>query len=298
MSGEARREALGDFLKTRRARLSPSSAGLPKRGNRRTPGLRREEVAQLAGISVTWYTWLEQGRNITASEQVLESIAATLRLGADERSYIFRLAHKQVPAGTPAVVQKVSPALQTILDSPGASPAWILERRWNILAWNQAACAVFGDFGAVPLRERNILWFVFTNQALRQRLVNWEAFAQSMLATFRASSSEYVDELWFVRLVEYLKESSLEFREWWARHDVREAPLERVRIYDPEVGTLELENVSFLVNGNPELRMCVYVAASESETTGRIQQLINSAAANHRLHTGSEESAIYKSRIT
>ncbi len=297
VGGEERREALGDFLKTRRARLAPGSVGLPKkRRGRRTPGLRREEVAQLAGISVTWYTWLEQGRDITASEQVLESIASTLRLTTDERDYMFRLAHKQVPAGPPPITQTVSPALQTVLDSLGPSPAWVMGRRWNILAWNRAACEVFGNFGAIALRERNILWFVFTNETLRRRLVNWEAFARSMLATFRASGSEYVAEPWFYRLVEHLKEASLEFREWWPRHDVRGAPLERVRLDHPSVGLLELDNVSLQVNSNPELRACVYSAVVGSETADKIQQLIDSAVANHPLRTDFEESAIYRSR--
>jgi transcriptional regulator with XRE-family HTH domain len=280
VNNEERRKALADFLKTRRARLSPDSVGLPKkRSSRRTPGLRREEVAQLAGISVTWYTWLEQGRDIIASEQVLESIAATLRLTTNERNYVFRLAHKQAPADPRPIVQTVSPALRSVLDGLGTRPAWIVERRWNILAWNRAACEVFGDFGVMPFGERNILRFVFTNEALRRRLVDWEAFARSMLATFRATSSEYVDEPWFARSVEHLKEASPEFLEWWPRHDVQGAPLERVRLNHPDVGPLEFDNVSFLVNGDPELRMCVYTAASE-EMADKIEQLIISAVAD------------------
>jgi transcriptional regulator with XRE-family HTH domain len=197
---EERRKTLGDFLKTRRTCLSPESVGLPKkRGGRRTPGLRREEVAQLAGISVTWYTWLEQGRDVMASEQVLASIAATLRLTTDERNYVFRLARKQAPTDPRPIVRTVSPALRSVLDGLGTSPAWIVERRWNVLAWNRAACEVFGDLGVMPFGERNILRFVFTDETLRRRLVNWETFARSMLATFRASGGEYVDEPWFAR---------------------------------------------------------------------------------------------------
>ena len=281
MNDEERRRALGDFLKTRRAQRSPSSAGLPeRRASRRTPGLRREEVAQLAGVSVTWYTWLEQGRDIRASEQVLESIAAALGLNVEERNHVFRLAHRQVLPAPPPIKHTVNPALQTVLDSLRTSPAWVIEHRWNILAWNRAACEVFGDFGAMSLRERNILRFAFTDEALRQRLVDWEAFAQSMLATFRASGSEYVGEPWFVRLVEDLKGASPEFRKWWPEHDVRGAPLERVRLDLPGVGLLELDNVSFQVNSDPDLRVCVYAAAPGSETADKIQQLINSAIAS------------------
>lgn len=282
MSDEERRRALGDFLKARRAQLSPSNVGLPERGaSRRTPGLRREEVAQLAGVSVSWYTWLEQGRDIRASEQVLESIAAALMLSLEERNHVFRLAHKRLPP-RPEPKHTVCRALQTVLDNLPTSPAWILERSWNILVWNRAAREVFVDFGAVPMGECNILRLAFTDEELRQRLVDWEAFARSMLAAFRASGEEFAGEPWFVRLVEDLKRVSPEFREWWPEHDVREAPVERVRLNHPSVGLLELDNVSLRVNGDPELRVCIYAAAPETGTTDKIEQLINSAAADQR----------------
>lgn len=281
MNDEERRKALGDFLKTRRARLSPGSVGLLKKGaSRRTPGLRREEVAQLAGISVTWYTWLEQGRDIKVSEQVLESVAVTLELSPHERDYVFRLARKQAPASPPPVGQPVGPALQGVLDDLETSPAWVIvERGWDIQSWNLAAREVFGDFGAVPSKERNILRFVFTDGALRRRLVDWEAFARSILATFRASCGEYVGEPWFLRLVEDLKRGSPEFRRWWPRHDVREAPLERVVLDHPDVGPLELDNVSFQVKSEPELRVCVYAAAPGSQTVQKIERLVGLAVA-------------------
>jgi hypothetical protein len=171
-----------------------------------------------------------------------------------------------------------------------------MERRCNILAWNQAACGVFGDFGMLAVRERNILWFVFTNETLRRRLVDWEAFTWSMLATFHASGGVYVGEPWFYRLVEYLKEASPEFREWWPRHYGRGAPLERVRLDHPSVGPLELDNVSFQVNGNPELRVCVCAAIVGSETADKIQQLIDPAVADHPLRIDFKESVIYRSQ--
>jgi transcriptional regulator with XRE-family HTH domain len=280
VNDEDRRKALGDFLKTHRARLSPGSVGILKKGaSRRTPGLRREEVAQLAGISVTWYTWLEQGRDIGVSEQVLESIATTLRLGVQERNHVFRLARKQVPPDPSPTTQTVSPALRSVLDNLSVSPAWVIERRWSTLAWNRAAREVFGDFGAGPSGERNILRFVFTDEALRRRLVDWEAFARSMLATFRASCGKHVGESWFLRLVEDLKRGSPEFRRWWPQHDVREAPLERLVLDHPDVGPLELDNVSFQVKSGPELRVCVYAAAPGSQTAEKIERLVSLAGA-------------------
>ena len=273
---EKRRKMLGDFLRTRRDRLSPTSVGLPKGTRRRTPGLRREEVAQLAGVSVTWYTWLEQGREITVSEQVLQSIAATLQLGPSERNYLFRLARKQVPVGQRSVSEKVLPALQTVVDNLRNSPAWAIEHRWNLLVWNQAACEVFGDFGAMPLEERDILRFVFTSETLMKRLADPEAFVRSMLATFRATCSRYVGEPWFVQLVEDLKVRSPEFQKWWPRHEVRETPLEHIKLNHPKAGLLELDNISFQMMNDPEVRLCVYTATLGSETADRIEQLVNS----------------------
>lgn len=275
MNNEERQKALGNFLATRRARLSPANLGLPVTTRRRTPGLRREEVAQLSGVSITWYTWLEQGRDIHVSDQVLESIATALQLGIDERNHLFRLANKQVPGNLPSITKTVSPALQTVVDNLRTGPAWAIDHKWDILVWNQAACEVFGDYGEIPQKDRNILRFVFKDEELSQRLENWESFAQSMLATFRASCSKYVGTLWFARLVEELREFSPEFRDWWARHEVRATPIKHIKINHSRLGTLELNNISFQVMNNPELRMCVYAAELGSETADKIQQAVD-----------------------
>lgn len=275
MKDKERQKALGNFLATRRGRLSPKELGLPDTTRRRTPGLRREEVAQLSGVSITWYTWLEQGRDIQVSDQVLESIATALQLGIDERNHLFRLANKQVPGSLPAIVETVNPALQTVVDNMRTGPAWAIDYKWDIFVWNQSACEVFGDFGELPAKDRNILRFVFTDEQLRRHLEDWESFAQSMLATFRASCSRYVGTLWFAKLVEELKESSPEFREWWPLHEVRSTPVKRIQFNHPRLGKLEFNNVSFQVMNNPELRMCVYAAELESETSSKIQQLVN-----------------------
>lgn len=279
-----RREALADFLRTRRSQASPVSVGLPEGiGHRRTPGLRREEVALLAGISVTWYTWLEQGRDIRASDQVLESVATTLRLSAGERDYLFRLAHKRVPAAPKPTEPTVTLAVQGALDSLRTSPAWVLDPRWNTLAWNQASSEVFGDFGVLPLKERNPLRLAFTNETLRRRLVDWKNFAWRILGAFRYKVGDHVGEPWFVRLVEDLKETSPEFREWWPDHEVLEPPIGRVALNHPGAGLLELDNICFNTEGDPSLRMCVY--APTPQTAEKIDRLTDSAATVHHAVT-------------
>src|SRR5215472_154383 len=146
MHDQARRTELAKFLRTRRERLSPEAFGLPSGTRRRTPGLRREELALLAGVGTTWYTWLEQGRAITVSKQVLESLARIVRLGAAERAHLFVLARDDLPADPFPLTQTIDPALQLIVDTMGVYPALVLNPRWDILAWNQAACRVLGDF--------------------------------------------------------------------------------------------------------------------------------------------------------
>src|SRR5262249_6249065 len=154
--------------------LTPEALGLPRGTRRKTPGLRRAEVAQLVGVSVDWYTWLEQGRPITPSTQVLECLVQVLRLDANERNHLFLLAQQQPPPPLLVERESVSPALQHFLDQFGSRPAFVSGRRWDILAWNDAADAVFGDHSQMIARERNPIWGIFTNPLARQFIVNWE----------------------------------------------------------------------------------------------------------------------------
>ncbi len=174
MQHDNRRQTLAEFLQSRRARLRPTDVGLASVGRRRTPGLRREEVAQLAGVGLTWYTWLEQGREISVSEQVVESIAHALQLDQYETRYLFTLAQPQAwhePRVEP--VEVVSSAMQALLDNQGVFPAFILGRRWDILAWNPSASLLLGGLEAMPAVERNHVWLMFANPGIRQCLVNW-----------------------------------------------------------------------------------------------------------------------------
>lgn len=273
-SDRKRRQELGDFLRTRRARISPEQVGLPIRLRRRTPGLRRDEVALLAGMSVDWYTWLEQGRTINVSEQVLESLAQTLHLNTREREHLYLLACQHLPPEVPGVNEAVSPTLQHFLDHLETSPAYVTGQRWDIIAWNQAACAVFGDFEKMTRRERNIVWRTFTSPTHRQLLVDWENLAQFILARFRASYQRFLGDPWLTDLVEDLTRSSSEFREWWSRHDVQGSPEGRKALNHPTAGLLLLEHLTFQVDDAPDLKVTVYTPTNEADTLNKLQRLL------------------------
>ncbi len=173
-NGSKRRDELADFLRTRRAALQPGDVGLPNGGRRRTAGLRREEVAQLAGVGVTWYTWLEQGRDVRASLDVLEALARALRLTATERTHLLLLGRGEEPPPPKSPAERVSPTLKRMMKSLDPNPAFVLGRRWDYLAWNRAACAVFGDFEKVPRGARNHVWLTFMDPARRELWLDWE----------------------------------------------------------------------------------------------------------------------------
>jgi len=264
---------LADFLKTRRDRLTPADVGLPSGTRRRTPGLRREEVAQLVNVSTTWYTFLEQGRDIRVSAQVLESLAQAFRLTSEERTHLFMLALQQLPPEIPHGKSTVSPAIQRLLDHLAICPAYVVGYRFDILAWNQAACALFGDFSKMTTRERNTIWYFFTNTAHRQMLLNWEGQAQLMLARFRSICGRYLGDVELIELAEDLKKVSPEFRQWWSQHEVQ-AKLEGFKSYEhPIVGNLVFEYALFQVTEAPELTLVVYTPLPESGTVERLQQL-------------------------
>jgi transcriptional regulator with XRE-family HTH domain len=232
--------ALADFLRTRRARLAPSDVGLPDGFRRRAPGLRREEVAQLANIGVSWYTSLEQGRDVRASDQVLDSLARALQLNADERRHLFTLAQQHMPA-LPPPEQPLDAALQQLVQALDPNPAYVLGRRWDALAWNRAADLVF-DFGTIkPPHSRNLVWRMFTTPALQQGLADGRRIAQGLVAQFRADSARYPGDPWFAELIDDLLEISDAFRELWAQHDVLSVPSCHKQIEHATLGYLEFE---------------------------------------------------------
>jgi transcriptional regulator with XRE-family HTH domain len=274
MNDEERRKELADFLRTRRARLQPADVGLPPGLRRKTAGLRREEIAQLANVSVTWYTWLEQGRAIQVSEQVLESLAHALLLHADEKAHLFFLARQTLPPDSVSRQETVSPLLQRFLDQLEPNPAYLTGRRWDLLAWNRAACVVLGEVDAFAPDQRNILRLVFTDQEFRQRVVDWEVVAQRVLAQFRLSSGCATGDPWFRVLIEDLKRTSQEFRAWWPRHEIKGRQSGRKELVRSDVGHLVLEHTTFQVSENPVLKVVVYLASSEANTLEKLRQLM------------------------
>lgn len=275
MNSERRRKELADFLRTRRSRLSPHEAGLPvETSRRRTPGLRREEVASLSGISLPWYTALEQGRDIQVSEQVLESLVRTLQLSNDERNHLLVLAnHAVLPHET--VDESISPAIQQILDRMGTYPAYVIDKRWNVSAWNQMTNKVCGDFKQATEIERNILWRVFMMKDKQARIVNWENVATMLLAHFRSRYALYMNDSWYQELVNMLYARSEEFREWWGRHEVSGNPEGEKLIQHPQAGLLTFRYNNFAVSESGDFVMRVFTPIENTGTDERLEDLLS-----------------------
>jgi transcriptional regulator with XRE-family HTH domain len=271
---EIRRQELSNFLRTRRARVAPAEAGLPPTHRRRTPGLRREEVAQLAGMSATWYTWLEQGRPIGVSAGMLANLARVLLLDDIERVQLFQLALRQPLLDPTPRPERISPLLQHMLDDMSGLPAFMLGRRWDVLAWNSAARALMVDFPVVVAAERNLVWLIFTDPALRALLVDWQTRARDVLARFRVDYGRHAGDAHFVQLVERLKSVSSEFAEWWPRHDVRPRDEGLKRYNHPLVGPLQLGHVSFSVLDNPEIKLNIMTPVRTADSA-KLDQIIS-----------------------
>lgn len=253
----SRLREFGNFLRSRRARLTPAQVGLPSGFRRRTPGLRREEVAQLADIGSTWYTWLEQGRDVRPSAEVLDAIARALQLGPAEKQHLFILAAIPSPDERLKFSERVPDSLIRMLRGMAGQPAYVLGRRWDVLAWNESAVQVFGDFGKLEGDKRNLIHLMFTSQSHRLLLTDWDIVAPLALAMFRADCAYYVGDPDFERLISLLQEKSPEFRAWWPRHDVLQQPSTIKRITHPDAGLLVFEYMSLSVEGCPGMRFVV-----------------------------------------
>ncbi|NOU94633.1 helix-turn-helix domain-containing protein [Paenibacillus sp. LMG 31456] len=274
-SNNTRLDELAQFLRIRRARISPEQAGLPNGGRRRTPGLRRGEVAQLSGVSVDWYTWLEQARNIQVSAQVLENIARALQLDSNERKHLFLLALQQLPADLTPVENTISLTLQNFLDLQGMSPAYVTDQRLNIVAWNKAANLIYGDYGAMSRRERNTVWRTFTSRYVRELLQgNWETHARHRLAHFRASYGKFAGDPWWMELIGDLNQISAEFRAWWPQHDVLNGPEGKKINHHPTAGLLVFDQISFLVSDSPHLTVTINIPANDNDTISKLNKLL------------------------
>ncbi len=277
MDDEQRHSELAQFLRTRRERLGPAAAGLAPGARRRTPGLRREEVAQLAGLSLTWYTWLEQGRPVRASEAVLDRLGQVLQLDPAEHRHLFVLARGHPPADPMDAPVVVNARLQAVLDAL-PYPAYAATNGWTIVAWNRPSRLVFADYGALSGRQRNIVWTAFTDPGHRRMAVNWEEQARSALALFRASTAQNVGEEWHKRFVADLAERSDEFRAWWPRHDVRGAHA-GPKLYDhPIAGRMVFEPITLRYEDDAMLWVMIKIPLPESDTPAKLARLLAQAS--------------------
>ncbi|NUR95004.1 MAG: helix-turn-helix domain-containing protein [Kribbellaceae bacterium] len=269
----AQRRELGVFLRSRRERIQPDEVGFAPGGRRRTPGLRREEVALLAGVGVTWYTWLEQGRDINVSGQVLDAIATALRFDRQERNHLFRLAGLQIG---PALGEcsAIPPSVQKTLDAVSPYPALVLDKRYDIFAFNEAYCRVVIDLEQVPVEERNLLWLNFVSSEWKCNFVDAETTKHHMVAAFRAASAEHVGDPLWQDLIRRLLSNSPYFAELWERYDVA-APSTRTKTLEIDgYGLLRIDPVNLWLSQLGPMRATVYTALDD-ETEDKLRRLVD-----------------------
>lgn len=261
-----RRAELGEFLRSRRARLSPKEVGLPEHGaRRRVPGLRREELAMLAGVSVDHYVRLEQGRTMHFSESVLDAVAQALRLNPTEREHFYRLARPWSGA-EPESEQRVRPGLRRLLDTAADVPAYIVGRGTNVLAWNALAAAIITDFGALPPRERNLARLVFLDEGMRELYEDWPAKAADVVAYLRLDSARNPGDAGIASLIEELSDRSPEFRTLWARHELKDKTHGRYTYRHPVVGRLDLGYETLRLPDDPDQALIMHTTEPGSAT--------------------------------
>ncbi|GGF67192.1 transcriptional regulator [Paenibacillus albidus] len=278
MSNQTRLQALSDFLKARRAAISPAAAGLPEGTRRRTPGLRREEVAQLAGVSSTWYTWLEQGRDIKVSPSVLDCVASALQLTADERKYLYALALETGPGSTAFTHEEpsvISPPLQKILKELSTCPTLISDRRCGIVGWNEAAAHVFLDFAKLPPEQRNMIRLLFVRKEFQRLAVNWEQFVRGYLSIFRAYYGQYMEDRWYDDFLEEMREEHPLFNGLWEQSRVSSAPDVVLEFRHAKAGKMLFHLTSLQVHGSADLRCSIYTPAGDSNTEFKLKQLMD-----------------------
>ncbi|MGW2030098.1 helix-turn-helix transcriptional regulator [Streptomyces spinosus] len=273
---EIRRHELAAFLRSRRERITPEQVGLPRGARRRTPGLRREEVAHLSAVGVTWYTWLEQARDIQVSVQVLDALARALRLDASERAHLFQLAGATDP--TPAAnCPSVTPALRAMLTGLEPIPACIQNSRYDILAYNRTYARLLGDLDAVPPEDRNCMLLVHTNREWQAAVVHLEKTQRLMAARLRAALAGHLGEPAWKVLLKRLDESPA-FRENWRRYEVVDTRSKSKEFLNPHVGLLSLEHTDLWLAPEVGARMVTYTPRNE-ETRERLERLYEIARA-------------------
>ncbi|MFF9284528.1 helix-turn-helix transcriptional regulator [Streptomyces griseosporeus] len=268
---EIRRHELAAFLRSRRERIAPEQVGLPRGRRRRTPGLRREEVAQLSAVGVTWYTWLEQARDIQVSVQVLDSLARALMLDASERAHLFQLAGAVDPSPAQSC-PSVTPSVRALLEQLEPVPASVQNDRYDIVAYNRTYGQLLCDLDAVPPEDRNCLILSHTNDDWRSSIVHLEEAQRLMAARFRAAMASHLGEPAWKMLLNRLREASADFRENWDRHEVVAHRTKRKEFVNRYVGRLTVDHTDLWLNPELGARMVTYVPADE-ETQERLEKL-------------------------
>ncbi|GAB2722287.1 helix-turn-helix transcriptional regulator [Arthrobacter bambusae] len=265
---------MGQFLRDRRGNLVRAELGLPPIGRSRTLGLRREEVASFAAVSITWYTWLEQGREINASRQVLEAIARVLGLTGAEKSYLLALGgYAPVPDAEVAVIEEPPAHVKRLLDSVDF-PAFAVAPDWGIAGWNRAYAGLYSRIAAVDLADRNLLWLIFTDPHLREMLPDWEETSRHFVAEFRAEAGARLGSAAHTTLINRLIEASPEFAKLWADRGVeRFASRQRVFLH-PAVGELVFEQHRLAPSDAPELHLVMYAPVPGTPTSDRMRALV------------------------
>jgi transcriptional regulator with XRE-family HTH domain len=271
MGDQRQRRELAEFLRARREALTPAQVGLPPGRHRRTPGLRREEVALLAGVSVTWYTWLEQGRRINASADVLRSIGRALRLDDAAQDHLVTLAHPVDAEGLPlASPDEVPSALRRLIDAFEPAPAYVLGPHWEFAAWNAAQARLYPPIERLEGIERNLVWVLFTHPAVRELIVDWDIHARQALAEFRAATTLVRHDRVMTELVARLSDASTEFRTWWPEHDVARFETRLRRFAHPRAGLLTFEYQQLTPSEWPALRVVVQLPVPDDDSARRL----------------------------
>jgi len=274
-----RHDELAKFLRTRRADLSPADVGLTSgsaSGLRRTPGLRREEVAELSGVGVTWYTWLEQGRDISVSAQVIDALARALLLSPDQHRYLRELAglpHPELAAPADDFLGR----LQLLVDTATPSPASVYDEHFDYVAWNEAYRRVRHDPGTLPPDRRNMVWMMFTDEANRARMRGWESAARAVLSQFRVAAGRHPGDARFAELIDALGNASQQFRDGWAQYPVRYFRPATIAIRHPDAGLITLQMFQLRLVDQPGLVAVIQVPAN-SKSLERVQSLLAGSA--------------------
>ena len=269
---------LGHYLKDRRTRLDAARLGYPMT-RRRTPGLRREEAAQRANVSITWYTWLEQGRGGAPSADVLDRLAGALALTDVEREHLFLLAQNRPPEIQHQQTQDVTPQLQRILDTLEFSPAYVKTPDWDVIAWNRAAQVILPDLLSLPEGKRNLLRLVFCQPQMQEKMLDWESVARFVVATFRTETAKTNVSAYTKALIDELSQFSPAFKSMWLEHDVRTHGEGTKHIQHPTLGLITLEYSAFAVDGKPHLGMVIYNPVTAKDKAG-VRALMDVAMGN------------------